>query len=317
MMVSGMDVGRRIKNSEVTIIIPVKDEEEAIGLVIDEVRKAGYENILVVDGHSRDRTVEIALSKGVEVIVQPGKGKADAIRAGIEYVKTKYVVIMDGDYTYPAEYIPKLIEKAMKGYDEVIGARVKGRENIPFINRVGNWLLTKMFNLLFDTNLRDVLSGMYILNLETLNGIEWETKGFSIESEIAAHVASQTGRITEIPIKYRKRLGKAKLGIKHGLFIGKDIINLAWRYNPAFFIFSLGGLLLIPGLLLGGYVAYHYFFTGVKYYVKGLVAIMLTSTGLTSIIMAILALFVKRVERRIIRRVAQLEKMLGNHAPQT
>ena len=81
------------------------------------------------------------------------------------------------------------------------------------------------------------------------------------------------------------------------------MVRLAWRYNPTFFIFFLGSLLLVIGLPLGAWVAYNYFFMGVKYYLKGLVAIVLTLAGFQSLLLAILALYMKRMEIRILREL--------------
>lgn len=300
--------------SKVTVLIPTFEEEEGIGLVIDEIIGTGIprENILVVNGYSSDRTVEIARSKGVKVIFQEGKGKADAVKTGLKYVKTPYVVVIDGDYTYPAKYIPALLYVAEKeGYDEVIGARVYGRKHIPLINRLGNTILTKLFNILFGTRLRDVLSGLYIVRVSKLSSAMFETKGFSIEAEIAAHIASTSGKIKEIPIHYRRRVGKKKLKIIDGLRIGWDMVRLAWRYNPVFVIFSLGAGVLIPGLILGSYVAYHYFIYGIKYYVKGLMALILTLTGFQSLVLSILSIYLKRMEWRLTSRIESIEEKLG------
>ena len=295
---------------EVTVIIPTLNEAEAIGKVIDEILEVGVsrENIIVVDGGSTDGTAEKARSKGVKVVLQEGKGKADAIKTGLKHVRTEYALIMDGDYTYPAKHIPQLLKKACnEELDEVIGFRAKGRENIPLINRLGNWILIKEFNLLFGTNLKDVLSGMYIIRRSIFSDAFFETKGFSIEAELAAHIASTTGKIGETPIEYRRRIGKSKLSILDGVKIGLNMILLAWRYNPVFFIFTTGALLLIPGLILGAWAAYHYFFTGTKYYVKGLIAIILTLAGFQSSLLAILALYLKRWEQRLTRRLNELQ----------
>ncbi len=298
-------------NSEVTIIIPTLNEAKAIGKVIDELKQHGITNIMVVDGHSTDGTPEIAKQKGAKVIFQEGKGKAAAIKTALKHVKTPYILIMDGDYTYPAKHVKQLYEKIREGYDEVIGARrwTKRTQNLVF--RFGNKMLTTLFNLLLGTKLSDVLSGMYIIRKNTISDALFETKGFSVETEIAAHIASTTTKVTEIPIEYRKRLGRKKLGVKHGFLIAKDMIRLAWRYNPVFTIFAAGALLLIPGLLLGTWVAYHYFFTGIKYYVKGLVAIMLTIAGFQSLLIAILALYLKRMEYRLNRRIMGIQGEKG------
>lgn len=284
----------------ITVIIPTLNEAEAIGIVIDEIIKLGIpcENIVVVDGGSTDGTIEIARSKGVRVVFQEGSGKSLAIKTGLRYVRTPYVVVMDGDYTYPAIHILDLYAKILEGHDLVIGARKCERGVQHVIYRFGNWILTRIFNILFGTKITDVLSGMYIAHTDRLREILFEMPHFSVETEIVAHIASTTGRITEIPIHYRKRLGKKKLRIIHGLIIARDMIRLAWRYNPVFFIFALGTLLLIPGLLLGAWVAYHYFFMGIKYYVKGLIATFLAIAGLLSMFHAIMAIYIKRVEMR-------------------
>ncbi|RLG79959.1 MAG: glycosyl transferase [Thermoprotei archaeon] len=298
--------------NNITVIIPTLNEAKAIGSVIDEVLEIGIprKNIIVVDGGSTDGTVEIARSKGVQVIFQEGTGKSLAIKTGLKYVKTPYVVVMDGDYTYPAKHILDLYAKILEGHDLVIGARKCGKGTQHMVYRFGNWVLTKSFNLLFGTRMSDVLSGMYIARTERLREVVFEMPHFSVESEIAAHIATTTGRIAEIPIHYRRRLGEKKLRILHGLTIARDMIRLAWRYNPAFFIFALGALLLIPGLVLGAWAAYHYFFTGIKYHVKGLVAIILTIGGFISLLQAIMALYMKRIELRMRQRVEILEECL-------
>lgn len=299
--------------SSVTVVIPVYEEEKAIGFVLDEVISTGVlrENIVVVDGGSNDRTVEIAKSRGVTVVFQSGRGKADAVRTGLELVKTPYVLVMDGDGTYPAMYIPKLLEVARKrGCDLVVGVRVYGKESQKPLFRFGNKILTALFNMLFGVNVKDVLSGMYLVKTERLREVDFEMNGFSVESEIVAHFANLGYKICEEPIEYRPRIdpkGK-KLRVFHGLKIAVDMVRLTWRYNPTFFILGLGALLLIPGLVLGAWVGYHYLFTGIKYYVKGLIAILLTLTGFTSSIAAIMALYVKRVEIRLNRKLEEIRR---------
>ncbi|MEM0109712.1 glycosyltransferase family 2 protein [Desulfurococcus sp.] len=288
--------------SDVTVLIPTLNEAAAIGRVIDEVLEVGVPagNILVVDGGSNDGTVNIARSRGVRVVLQEGRGKAMAVKTGLKHVETRFVVVMDGDYTYPAKYIPVLVSRLGGGEcDLVIGVRLLGKGSQKPLFRLGNRAITFVFNTLFGAGLRDVLSGMYAAESGKLRQVGYEMHGFSVESEIAAHFAS-TGTVCEELIEYRPRLDprSKKLRVPHGFKIAWDIVRLTWRYNPAFFIFGLGALLLIPGLALGAYVAYHYFYTGINYYVKGLVAIMLTLAGFQSLIAAILALYLKRAEKR-------------------
>lgn len=300
-------------NDLVTVVIPTLNEVEGIGRVIDELLSYGFsrDQILVVDGGSTDGTVDVVRSKGVKLIYQDGRGKAAAVATALKYVKTPYVLIMDGDYTYPAKYATALVERALSGYDEVIGARRYGNDVQKPAFRFGNKVLTTFFNILFGTKLSDVLSGMYVVRTDRLTEVAFEMSGFSLESEVAAHIASTSQRITEVPIEYRLRLGRKKLGIRHGFQIARDMVRLAWRYNPVFLIFALGSLLLIPGLALGAWVAYHYFFTGVNYYIRGIIAVFLTAVGLQSLLTAIMALYMKRVELRINRKLDELRNAVS------
>jgi len=289
--------------SDINVIIPTLNEEQGIGRVLDELSELGVplRNVIVVDGNSVDRTREIAREKGAVVVIQEGRGKADAIKTGIRHADKDYVLVMDGDCTYPPSEIPRLLQAcAEKSCDEVIGARLNGKENIPALHRFGNKLLTMFFNALFGTGLKDVLSGMYLVKKDSLVGALFEFRGFSVESEIAAHIAGTGGRVCEVPITYKKRCGEAKLRALHGFNIALDMLRLSWRYNPASTIFIIGVVILIPGLILGAYAGYHYFFTGIKYYVKGLAAIIMTLTGLMSISLGILSLYLKRLEFRLI-----------------
>ncbi len=208
---------------DLTVVIPTLNEAEAIGRVLDEVVEAGVpkDRILVVDGGSSDGTAEIARGRGVRVILQ--EEKADAIRTALKVIDTEYVLVMDGDWTYPARFIPSLYRKIKsEGLDMVIGVRKWGEGSQGLVFRFGNWALTKLFNILFGTRIRDVLSGMYVIRTRALRDALFESRGFGIESEIAAHIASTSRRIGEVVIEYRRRLGRKKLGVLHGFQIAWD-----------------------------------------------------------------------------------------------
>lgn len=297
--------------SDLTVVIPTLNEAESIERVIDEVLEVGVprERILVVDGGSTDGTREKAEAKGVRVILQRGKGKADAVKTALEEVDTEYVLLMDGDWTYPARYIPVLYGKAREEcLDLVIGARVWGEEAQPLVFRIGNRLLTGLFNLLFGTRLRDVLSGMYVVRRSALRDAMFSSRGFGIEAEIASHIASTSGRIGEVEIEYRKRLGKKKLSVRHGVDIALEMLRMAWYYNPAFLFFTVSAvLLLIPGLALGLLTAYRYFALGHKHYVDAIIAVVLSSAGVVALLLSANSVFLKRMEFRLRRLLAPLD----------
>src|SRR5215831_14429614 len=92
-----------------TIVIPTLNEEQGIARVIDELNQQGFRNILVVDGYSNDATAEVASRMGARVMHQQGKGKTGALKTAIDNVSTPYMLVMDGDYTYDAGSISRLL----------------------------------------------------------------------------------------------------------------------------------------------------------------------------------------------------------------
>ena len=156
------DVKVAAMRDQVTVVLPTFNEEHAIGLLIDEIKGAGYGKVLVVDGYSTDRTVEIARLKGAHVITQHGKGKTGAVLVARDVVDTPYFLLMDGDYSYNPKDIDKFVVHA-EAYDHIIGYRGSGNPNISRTHRLGNWILTRTFNILMGSNIPDVACGMYLL----------------------------------------------------------------------------------------------------------------------------------------------------------
>jgi glycosyltransferase involved in cell wall biosynthesis len=239
-----------VTEKTITVVIPTLNEEEAIGKVLNELQSLGFKNIVVVDGYSTDRTVEIAKQFGVKTISQHGKGKTGALKTAIEHIETPYLLVMDGDYTYDASCINRFIQH-LDCYDEIIGARIADDTNpMSFLHRYGNKIITKLFNNLMGTSLSDLCSGMYVVRTKALQSIDLSSTGFDVEAEIAAQIAS-LGRITEVPINYRSRLGKQKLSTwRHGYKIVKSIFRLGRLYNPSTFYSILSKSIMIPVSLM-------------------------------------------------------------------
>jgi dolichol-phosphate mannosyltransferase len=216
----------------VLAVVAALNEEEGIGPTIAELQQH-LENprVLVVDGHSVDRTVEVAKALDADIVFQEGKGKGDAIAAGIRLVDDdeEYVVFTDADYTYPAEYLPRM----MRILDEnpsvgmVCGNRFNHHLNVTAMHNAfyfGNRLLAFTHNLLNGVQLRDPLTGLRVVRSEILRNWRPRSKGFDIEVELNHHVERQGYGIREVDIPYRPRLGEKKLKLKHGVTIMRRIM---------------------------------------------------------------------------------------------
>jgi dolichol-phosphate mannosyltransferase len=285
---------------DLTIVIPTLNEELAIGQLISELKQCGYHNVLVVDGYSTDGTIKVAESNGCYAVMQHSMGKCGAIETAIENVKTPYMLIMDGDCTYDPKDIGNFMVHA-EIYDQIIGVRANGRAYIPRLNRFGNRLITTTFNVLMGTKLSDVCSGMYLLKTEAARQLQLNTKGFDVEVEIAAQTANR-GKITEVPIGYRKRVGAQKLSsLKHGFQIVRTIFGLARAYNPAFLFSALAALAVFPASVILGWAALDVLlfnnWVGIgERALAGLVLLLFASQG---IVVATISVLLKRMESRL------------------
>jgi dolichol-phosphate mannosyltransferase len=216
----------------VLVIVAALNEEEGIGLTIAELREyLDNPRVLVVDGKSRDRTVEIAKNLDADVIFQKGKGKGDAIASAMNQVSVDadYVVFTDADYTYPAEYVPRMIrileENPKVGM--VCGNRFNAHFHLEAMHNMfyfGNRLLAFTHNILNGVAMDDPLTGLRVVRWKTLKNWAPKSKGFDVEVELNHHVERQGYGIVEIPIPYRSRLGEKKLKLQHGATILKRIL---------------------------------------------------------------------------------------------
>ena len=213
------------------VIIAALNEEEGIGLTITELLRNVNARIVVVDGHSRDRTVEVAKDLGADVHFQDGRGKGNAIANALKHLDpdVDYVVLTDADYTYPAEYLPEMIsildENPHVGM--VCGNRFTNELNLGEKHDIlflGNRLIAFTHNLLNGVQLVDPLTGLRLVRAEILRNWKVKSKGFDVEVELNHHIERAGFTIAEIPIKYRNRLGQKKLGVKNGFEILKRIM---------------------------------------------------------------------------------------------
>ena len=206
-------------DSSTQIIIAALNEEPGIGRTITELLDHLDTNrVLVVDGFSQDRTVEIAKNCGANILFQDGVGKGDAISKALENIgrDVEYLVLTDADYTYPAEYVPKMIDilRQSPSVGMVCGNRFSEHVDSTTLRGsfcFGNKLLAVAHTLFNGVNMCDPLTGLRVIRAEILRNVKIKSKGFDVEVELNHRVEREGFRIVEVPIRYRKRLGAKKL----------------------------------------------------------------------------------------------------------
>ncbi|MCX8172800.1 MAG: S-layer glycoprotein N-glycosyltransferase AglJ, partial [Archaeoglobaceae archaeon] len=286
--------------------VPTLNEEKGIGSVVGDFRRMGYE-VLVVDGGSKDKTREIAQENGARVILQTGKGKGNAISDAFKILDSDIVVLVDGDGSYPAEDLPKLLEPIKNGVaDHVIGNRFHSYEKGAFtrLNLIGNKILNFFFRFAYGIALNDVLSGYRALKKELYKNIEIKKSGFEVEVELTVETLAKGFRIIEVPIGYRKREGKTKLKpLRDGFRIGKAIYEMLKRYSPARYIYLIGAVFIFLGMITGLYVVYEW--------LKGITHILLAMLTVLFILMGVQFFVFGLMTHLLFRSTIELKKEIN------
>ena len=295
------DVRLAAMRDQVTVVIPTLDEEEAIGPLIDEVKAAGYNNILVVDGYSKDGTRNAVDSRGVKFILQAGEGKAGALSTAFQNVFTPYVAVMDGDGSYVPSDLDRFLPSLAR-YDFVKGVR-NWRESMSRTHRFGNYVITTTFNILFGTNIGDVCSGMYVIETDVARQLDFSKHPLTVEQEIIAQTVLSSVKTTSVSINYLKRFGgKSKTNTWRQGF--RDLItnfDLARTHNPILFFSFLAMLAIIPALFFLAYALFLFLVDGNfhgGYVLAGLSFLVLGAQGFT---VATIASMLRRIERKLSR----------------
>src|SRR3989344_3686413 len=204
----------------ISVIIPAKNEEKSIENILLKLRKTNYE-IIVVDGHSRDNTREIAKKHAHKVVLDNKKGKGNALKIGASHAEGEILVFIDSDGSHSPNHIKKLVDPILKNKAEmVIASRVLGGseefsgsfENI--LHYVTNKIANHLINKRFKANISDSVNGFRAIKREVFYQLDLHGDGFSIEQEITMKTLKKGYRIHEIPSFEKKRqYGKSHLSI--------------------------------------------------------------------------------------------------------
>lgn len=198
---------------ELSVIIPVLNEGASIGPLIQGVRRrlsllGVSSEVVVVDGGSTDGTQKWATEAGAQVVVQPGRGYADALLSGFRAARGCHLLTMDGDYSHDPEFIEAMWNARNKA-DMVIASRYVpgGYANMPWSRKVLSRALNFVARVLLGIPIRDMSSGYRLYHRRTLKSVRTEAIRFDILIELLTRVHAQGYRIAEVPFHYRPRYG--------------------------------------------------------------------------------------------------------------
>ncbi len=224
------DTGR-LNTMSVSVVIPTLNEAANLPHVFERLPQ-GLNEVIVIDGHSVDGTVEVArrLRPDVRIVLQEGKGKGDALACGFAACTSDVIVMIDADgSTDPAE-IPRFVDAVIEGADFVKGSRMMaegGSADLTPIRRMGNRMLSFVVNTLYGTKYSDLCYGYNAFRRACLEHLIVDCPGFEVETLINIRVAKLGLRVAEVPSYEGKRIhGTSNL---HPVRDGLRILNVILR----------------------------------------------------------------------------------------
>lgn len=203
-----------------TIVVPARNEEATIGEVLRVVRRM-TDDLIVIDGHSTDRTAAIAAEHGARVLTDRGRGKGDAVRLGLEAAQRPITVFIDADGSHEPRDIPALVAPIQEGTaDLVIGSRMLGGSeelfgSLPEVTRlIGSLLISLSINYRFGVRLTDYQNGFRAIRTEVGRSIGLTSNITTIEQEMAMNCLRCGYVVVERPShEYRRRGGASKIDV--------------------------------------------------------------------------------------------------------
>lgn len=226
--------------TQIKVIIPAYNEADSIGKVIHELPKSVSE-VIVVNNNSTDNTVRNAQDAGATVLTEKRKGYGYACLCGLDYVakqskKPDIIVFIDGDYSDYPEELDKVVAPILENdIDFVVGARRKNlREDGSMTPQqvFGNWLATFLMRLLFRANFTD-LGPFRAIKYPKLKELEMMDKTYGWTVEMQLKVLRKKMTYTEVPVRYKKRIGISKVSgtVKGSIFAGVKILGWIFKYS--------------------------------------------------------------------------------------
>ena len=218
----------------IDVIIPAFNEEKSNVHVINDIPKGLVREVIVCNNNSTDDTAVNAESSGATVVLAEQKGYGSACLAGLDYINNKsekpdIVVFLDGDYSdHPEEMVDIVAPIKKEGYDMVIGSRATGdleRGSMQVQQIFGNWLATSLISLFYNYKFTD-LGPFRAITYDALQKVDMKDRDFGWTVEMQVKAAKLKLKCIEVPVKYRKRIGKSKVSgtVKGTILAGHKIL---------------------------------------------------------------------------------------------
>ncbi|MBI3993243.1 MAG: glycosyltransferase [Candidatus Lambdaproteobacteria bacterium] len=250
----------------IALLVPCLNESLTIGKVIDDFRAALPEaEIYVFDNNSTDDTARIARERGCVVFHEPRPGKGHVTQAMFRKVQADLFVMVDGDDTYSARDVRRLLEPVQSGRaDMAVGTRLQEFSQGSFraLHVFGNRVLTGIVNSIFQSRLSDMMSGYRAMSRELVCSTPVLSSGFEVETELTIRALEQGFTILEVPLAYQERPAGSSSKLRtfrDGLRVMASIVNIFRSYKPFTFFGSIGLFFLVVGLGVGTVVILDYF----------------------------------------------------------
>lgn len=204
--------------NNVAVVIPALNEEEALRHLLPEVLSHWVQWIIVVDNGSTDATASVAQAAGAIVVSEPVPGYGRACWHGFQTARqlgAKIIIFMDGDGSDNPIDLPIMLAPILEGYaDLVIGSRIGAYAEtgaVPLQARLGNWLISRLLNYLYGTNVYDIGS-FRAIHRDVLEALQMQERTFGWPVEMLVKAARAHYRIVEVPLHYRRRShGRSKV----------------------------------------------------------------------------------------------------------
>lgn len=211
---------KKQKNKKLGVVICTLNEERTIAELVKKAKKFCNE-VTVVDGHSKDKTVTLAKKAGAKILYDHGKGKGDAIRTAINELRYDIFIFMDADGSHDPRQIPRLVKPILEGkFDHITGSRLTGGSDElhgtfdEFLRLAGSAFITWCINARFKVRISDSQNGFRACKGSVLKHLNLKENSTTIEQEMVIKTLKKGYKLSEVPThEYKRRYGKSRIKV--------------------------------------------------------------------------------------------------------